>query len=63
MSLELPNNSSDPDSQYAFFPGIWVRSSMPLEIQMSSLRVTLMTRMTKEDNDRLGLQELEALDE
>ena len=30
---------------------------------MSSLRVALMTRMTKEGNDRLRLQELEALDE
>ena len=30
---------------------------------MLSLRVTLATKMTKEDNDRLRLQELEALDE
>ena len=30
---------------------------------MPSLRVALITRMTKEDNDRLHLQELEALDE
>jgi len=30
---------------------------------MSSLRVALATKMTKEDNDRLRLQELEALDE
>ena len=29
---------------------------------MPSLRVALMTRMTKEDNDRLRLQEFEALD-
>jgi len=36
---------------------------IPLEIQMPSLRVTLMTKMTIEDNDRLRLQELEALDE
>ena len=36
---------------------------IPLEIQISPLRVALMTRMTKEDNDRLRLQELEALDE
>ena len=34
-----------------------------LDIQMSLLRVTLATKMTKEDNDRLCLQELEALDE
>jgi len=27
MSLGLPNHSSDPDKQYAFFPGKWMRSS------------------------------------
>ena len=63
MSLGLPNHSSDPDRQYTFFPGIRVRSSHTLEIQMPSLRVALMTRMTREDNDQLRLQELEALDE
>ena len=36
---------------------------IPLEIQMSSLQVTLATKMTKEDNDSLRLQELNALDE
>jgi len=36
---------------------------IPLEIQMPSLRVTLATKMTKEDNDRLRLQELKVLDE
>jgi len=36
---------------------------IPLEIQMPSLRVTLMAKMTKDDNDQLRLQELEALDE
>ena len=36
---------------------------IPLEIQMPSLRVALMTKITLEDNDRLRLQELEALDE
>jgi len=30
---------------------------------MQSLRVALATKMTKEDNNRLRLQELEALDE
>ena len=30
---------------------------------MPSLRVALATKMTKEDNDKLRLQELEALDE
>ena len=36
---------------------------IPLEIQMPSLRVALMTKITSEDNDWLCLQELEALDE
>jgi len=36
---------------------------IPLEIQMSSLRVALVTKIIEGDNDRLRLQELEALDE
>jgi len=36
---------------------------IPLEIQIPSLRVALTTQMTDEDNHRLRLQELEALDE
>jgi len=63
MSLGLPNHSSDPDRQYTFYPGNGCEAVIPLEIQMPSLRVALMTRMIKEDNDRLRLQELEALDE
>ena len=35
----------------------------PLEIQIPSLRIALATKMTEADNDRLRLQELEALDE
>ena len=46
-----------------FFLVYGCEAVIPLEIQMPSLRVALMTRMTKEDNDRLRLQELEALDE
>ena len=38
-------------------------TGVPLEIQMLSLRVALATKMTKEENDWLCLQELEALDE
>ena len=45
------------------FPWYTGEAVIPLEIQMPSLRVALMTRMTKEDNDRLRLPELEALDE
>ena len=36
---------------------------LPLEIQIPSLRIALATRMTEAENDRLRLQELEALDE
>ena len=61
MSLGLPNHDSDPDRQYTFFLVYGCEAVIPLEIQMLSLRVDLMTRMTKEDNDRLRLQELEAL--
>jgi len=63
VSLGLPNHRSDPDRQYIFFSGLRGEAVIPLEIQMPSLRVALMIRMTKEDNDRLRLQELEALDE
>jgi len=36
---------------------------IPLEIQMLLLRVDLATKVTERDNDRLRLQELEALGE
>jgi hypothetical protein len=36
---------------------------LPLEIQIPSLRIAVATKMTEEDNHRLRLQELEALDE
>ena len=38
-----------------FFLVYGCEAVIPLEIQMPSLRVTLMTRMIKEDNDRLRL--------
>jgi len=46
-----------------FFLVYGCEAVIPLEIQMSSLRVALTTKITSEDNDRLRLQELEALDE
>ena len=36
---------------------------LPLEIQISSLHITLAIEMTYEDKNRLRLQELEALDD
>ena len=52
-----------PTGNTPFFLVYGCEAVIPLEIQMSSLRVALMARMTKEDNDRLRLQELEAVDE
>ena len=63
MSLGLPNHSSNPDRNTPFSLVYGCEAVIPLEIQMPSLRVALMTRMTIEENDRLRLQELEALDE
>ena len=53
----------NPNRQYAFFLVYECEAVIPLEIQMSSLRVALTTKMTDEDNHQLRLQELEALDE
>ena len=62
MSLGVSNHGPNPNRQYAFFSRIRVKVVIPLEIQMQSLRVALATKMTKEDNDQLRLQEIEALD-
>jgi len=59
----LPNYGSDPDRQYTFSLVYRCEAVIPLEIQMPSLRVALITKITSEDNDRLHLQELETLDE
>jgi len=40
-----------------------VKQSYPMEIQIPSHHVALVVKMTEGDNDRLRLQELEALDE
>ena len=63
MSLGLPNHSSDPTGNTPFPLVYGCEAVIPLEIQMPSLRAALMTRMTKGDNERLRLQELEALNE
>jgi len=52
-----------PTGNTSFFLVYGCEVVIPLEIQMPSLRVALMTRMTKEDNDWLHIQELEDLDE
>ena len=40
-----------------------VEDVLPLERQISSLRIAIQEGLTKEENAKLGLQELEALDE
>jgi len=62
MSLGLPNYGPSPNRQHAFFSDIGCEAVIPLEIQLL-LRIALATKMTKEDNNRLRLLELEALDE
>ena len=52
-----------PIGNTPFFLVYGCEAVIPLEIQMPSLRVALMTKITSEDNDRLLLKELEALDE
>ena len=56
MSLGLPNYGPKPNRQYTFFSSIRVRSS-------HTARDSNVIATTKEDNDRLRLQELEALDD
>ena len=40
-----------------------VEDVLPLERQIPSLRIAIQEGLTKEENAKLGLQELEALDE
>ena len=54
---------SEPQQATRLFLIYGCEAVIPLEIQMSSLRVALATKMTKEDKDHLRLQELEVLDE
>ena len=60
MPLGLPYNSENPNKGYVIFFDLHIRTIFPLEIQISSLRITLETH---EDKHRLLLQELEALDD
>ena len=63
MSLGLPNYGPSPNSNMPFSMVYECEAVIPLKIPMPLLRVALATKMTKEDNDWLHLQELEALDE
>jgi len=63
MYLDLSNYDPNPNRQHSFFSNYECEAVIPLEIQMPSLRVALETKTTKEDNNSLLLQKLEALDE
>ena len=56
MTVETPTSNTPYSLVYG------CEAIIPLEIQMSSLHIALETKMTKEDNDRLCLQELKAVD-
>ena len=63
---EIGTRSNNDPNSYGSMPFSLVyecEASIPLEIQMSSLRIALATKMTEGDNDHLHLQELKALDE
>ncbi|XP_074289157.1 uncharacterized protein LOC141614298 [Silene latifolia] len=40
-----------------------VEAVLPLELQIQSLRIAIQEELTSDDNDKLRLEELEALDE
>ena len=63
MSLSLLNNIRTPIDNTPFSLVYGCEAVIPLEIQIPSLRIALMTKMTEGDNDRLHLQELKVLDE
>ena len=52
-----------PTDNTPFFLVYECEAVISLEIQMLSLRIALVTKITEGDNDRLHLQELEVLDE
>ena len=60
--MGLLHDSENPGESYTVLFGIWVWAVLPLEIQIPSLYVALITEMTNEEKHRLWLQELEALD-
>jgi len=62
MSLGLSNDSPNPTGNTPFCLVYGCEAVIPLEIQILSLRVALVGKMTDEDNHRLHIQELEALD-
>jgi len=63
MSLGLSNYGPTPTGNTPFSLVYGCESVIPLKIQILSLRVTLTTQITDEDNHRLCLQELETLTE
>ena len=61
--MGLSQDSENPDESYTVLFGIGCEAVLPLEIQISSLRIALTTKMTNEEKHRVRLQELEALND
>ena len=63
MLVGLPHNGENPDKSYAIFLRVWCEAVLPLEVQISSLRVALTTKIVDKEKNWLHLQELEVLDD
>ena len=61
--MGLPHNSKNLDKRRVVFLVYECEAVLSLEIQISSLRVALTTRMVDEEKHQLRLQELETLDD
>ncbi|KAL0345463.1 UNVERIFIED_CONTAM: hypothetical protein Sradi_4377600 [Sesamum radiatum] len=61
--MGIPDNTSDRYSSYSIFLVYGVEAVLPLESQIRSLPIAIQEGLTVEDNARLRLEELEALDE
>ena len=62
MPLSLLHDGKNPDEGHTIFLGVRMRGCIPLEIQIPSLWVALITEMTNEEKHWLRLQELKVLD-
>ena len=61
--MGVPDNIQNTHASYSIFVGVRRRSSPSLERQIPSLQIAIQEGLTNEENARLRLEELEALDE
>ena len=61
--MGLPHNLSHTYTSHSIFAYLWCKVVLPLERQIPSLRIVIQEGLSNEDNVRLRLEELEALDE